>query len=219
MSLHRRAAKRDENEPTLVDTLEAHGCVVWRLSGKGLPDLLVMRKGRKWLADVKMPGKPTTKPQEDLWEEAATKARCAVFILRTPEDAVAMLNDALPPWEPSLRHPCTVEGKLKPASNPTPRKGGSAKARAKGRHALKVYQHCAVEGCERGEKCGKIGTGGMGHAIRPLAENYTPPRSTTVDAAKEAEAFAPPVDGFHPCAHNGCEMLVKGSDTCMEHDL
>lgn len=100
MSIHRRAAKRDANEPNIIKALRAYDCVVWQLSGKGIPDLLVMRKGKMWLADVKMPGKPTTTPQEELWEEAATKAHRAVFILRTPEDAVAMLNDTLPPWEP-----------------------------------------------------------------------------------------------------------------------
>jgi hypothetical protein len=101
MSVHRYAAKRDENEPDIIKALRANGCVVWQLSGKGIPDLLVLHKGKKWLADVKMPGKPTTKPQEDAWEEAATKARCSVFILRTPEDAVKMLNNALQPWEPA----------------------------------------------------------------------------------------------------------------------
>lgn len=113
MSRYRKGAggKRDENEPAIIKALRAHGCVVWQLSGKGIPDLLVLHRKGRWLADVKMPGKPTTKPQEDAWDEAATKARCAVFILRSPEDAVAMLNNALAPWGPD-RHE-RVPGGLK----------------------------------------------------------------------------------------------------------
>lgn len=201
MSVHRYAAKRDENEPDIIKALRAHGCVVWQLSGKGIPDLLVLQKGKKWLADVKMPGKPTTKPQEDAWEEAATKARCSVFILRTPEDAARMLNNALHPWEPAppevvfcIAMGCGEyprHGTLHCARH-APRKGDAAKRRKT--PALKVYQHCSVNGCERGERCGKVvaTSTGMGHAIRPLSESYTPPRSKPVDAAKEAEGtFAP----------------------------
>src|SRR4051812_1204962 len=98
MSLHRRAAKRDKAEGVIIRTLEANGCVVWPLSGAGVPDLLVMRNGRTWLADVKDGKGKATPAQEKKWEEAATKARVAVFVLRAPEDAAAMLNSALPPW-------------------------------------------------------------------------------------------------------------------------
>lgn len=235
MSRYRKGAggKRDENEPAIIKALRAHGCVVWQLSGKGIPDLIVLRKRKKWLADVKMPGKPTTEAQEELWEEAATKAQCAVFILRTPEDAVKMLNNELAPWQPATPR-IGNDGRLvladlkgnarmvevarrmranEPVYGNTPRKGDAAKARK--RPALKVYQHCSVDGCERGERCGKVATStGMGHAIRPLEANYTPPRSKPVahrsdceqvyhkddrepctcgalDAAKEAEVFAP----------------------------
>jgi len=154
VSIHRYAAKRDANEPAIIDMLRAHGCVVWQLSGKGITDLLVMRKGKKWLADVKMPGKPTTEAQEELWEKAATKAQCAVFILRTPADAVAMLNNALAPWEPT---PCTW-----------------------GHPGCKIRHSMSPEDATR------RGTG------TKSGRSYTPPRSTPVDAAKEAEAFAPP---------------------------
>lgn len=183
--LARHNAKRDENEPKIVEALEAHGCVVWRLSGKGLPDLLVMRKRRVYLADVKMPGKPTTDPQEKAWEEAATKACCSVFILRTPEDAVKMLNDALPPWEPET----SVEGK-----DFTTLPGGYKK-----RH------RCGKNGCRRLRPC--VTHDDTQTARRLMQENYTPPRSTFVDAAKEAEAFAPPVTEWRCDRHDDVDCL------------
>jgi hypothetical protein len=165
--LARHNAKRDENEPKIVETLEAHGCVVWRLSGKGLPDLLVMRKRRVYLADVKMPGKRTTPAQEELWEEAATKANVAVFILRTPEDAVAMLNDALQPWEPKQpRAQVLAALKARVQARLAARKGDAAKAKE---------------------------PMGMGHAIRDQDPPWLKERvQRAVDAAKEAEAFASP---------------------------
>lgn len=206
MSRYRKGAggKRDENEPAIIKVLRAHGCVVWPLSGKGIPDLLVMRKGKKWLADVKMLGRPTTKPQEDAWEEAATKANVSVFILRTPEDATKMLNNALEPWEPaepkrlSPSHSCKNCEGIQPETclvNPhrIPRKSDAAKARTEGRKRLD-FERDAVTGLP--------------------AAYYTPPRSTPVDAAKEAEVFAPPATGdFTPCTRTGCESIRRRGGT------
>lgn len=193
MSVHRYAAKRDENEPDIIKALRAHGCVVWQLSGKGIPDLLVLHKGKKWLADVKMPGKPTTTPQEDAWEEAATKARCSVFILRTPEDATKMLNNALQPWEPATSGE-GVEFTTLP--------GGWKK-----RH------RCGKNGCRRLRPC--VTHDDTQTTRRLVEENYTPPRSKPVDAAKEAEVFAPPPKRL-PCLApdklNGAGDQFPGSD-------
>lgn len=150
MSLHRRAAKRDAAEPAIVSALEALGCIVWRVSGKGLPDLIVLRAGKKWLADVKGPKEKPTPAQEETWEEAATKARCAVFILRTSEDAQKMLNNALRPWEPDhvtkdkaaaaaygvAYDPDLDRAAAEAKAERRPRKGDAAKARAKGRSRL-----------------------------------------------------------------------------------
>ncbi len=51
----RRAARRDEAEPPIVDALEAVGASVQRLAVKGVPDLLVGWRGRMWLLEVKLP--------------------------------------------------------------------------------------------------------------------------------------------------------------------
>lgn len=169
MSLHRRAAKRDANEPGIIRVLVAHGCVVWQLSGNGIPDLLVMRNGKTWIADVKNGPSVATKAQKERWEEAASKAGCPVFILRAPEDAVAMLNDALAPWEPAAA---------------TRARPGHATPKGMGMH---LHSHDLPDGRLRNPPTTGAKAGRMDYV-----EAYTPPRSTPVDAAMEAEAFAPP---------------------------
>jgi len=48
-------AKRDANELGIVRALETIGCRVQRLSGGGMPDLLVAFKNVNVLVEVKMP--------------------------------------------------------------------------------------------------------------------------------------------------------------------
>lgn len=56
-SIPRRNAKRDANEPEIVAALVATGCKVWPLSDEGIPDLLVLSPGNKWLLlEVKRTG-------------------------------------------------------------------------------------------------------------------------------------------------------------------
>lgn len=164
MSLHRRAAKRDAAEPAIVSALEALGCVVWRVSGKGLPDLIVLRAGKKWLADVKGPKEKPTPAQAASWTVALAFARCAVFILRTPEDAKKMLNNALQPWEPDLDMPAPIVKMSKAEMvKRFPRKGDAAKA-------------------EAFPKGGAMDPATASGALKKFYPNYTPPRSTSVDA-------------------------------------
>lgn len=58
MSLHRRAARRDENEREIIDALERCGAQVKQLSGEGVPDLLVAYRHRTYLLGVKAPDGP-----------------------------------------------------------------------------------------------------------------------------------------------------------------
>lgn len=58
MSLHRRAARRDDNEPAIIEALEAIGADVRQLSGARVPDLLVGYRGRSVLLGVKAPDGP-----------------------------------------------------------------------------------------------------------------------------------------------------------------
>jgi hypothetical protein len=58
LALHRRAAKRDDNEVEIVTALRRVGADVRRLSGAGVPDLLVGFRCRTLLLGVKRPDGP-----------------------------------------------------------------------------------------------------------------------------------------------------------------
>ncbi len=64
MSVHRQAARRDICEPAIVKVLEFAGCIVYRISGEGVPDLLIScpwYPAENFLLECKTPkiGKPT----------------------------------------------------------------------------------------------------------------------------------------------------------------
>lgn len=68
MSARGRAARRDANEPEIVRALQAVGCDVWRVSGPGLPDLLVRRAGRLYAFEVKTGrGRRTAAQEQSDW--------------------------------------------------------------------------------------------------------------------------------------------------------
>lgn len=89
MSIHRRAAKRDQNEPAIVQALESMGALVERTS-KPL-DLIVSVQGVIALADVKAPrtGRLTDDQREfiDKWADAP------IYLLRTVDDAERMVHE------------------------------------------------------------------------------------------------------------------------------
>lgn len=89
MSIHRRAAKRDANEPEIVEALEGMGAIV-ELTNKPL-DMLVNVNGVIALADVKDPkrGRITDDQQAfiEKWDGAP------IYILRTVEDAERMVHE------------------------------------------------------------------------------------------------------------------------------
>lgn len=53
MSLSRKNPRRDANEKGIVEALEAVGAAVFRLSGAGVPDLLVHFRGRWQPLEIK----------------------------------------------------------------------------------------------------------------------------------------------------------------------
>ena len=59
----RRAAKVDTNQAEIVQNLRGLGCTVQSIAsmGRGVPDLLVGWKGKKYLFEVKDPAKPPSK--------------------------------------------------------------------------------------------------------------------------------------------------------------
>jgi hypothetical protein len=89
VSLHRHNPARDENEPEIVAALEKVGALVLRLSGPGLPDLLVFKNRRPgWvLLEVKRRGAKLTPAQRELQERCLEKG-APLHIVTTPAQAV-----------------------------------------------------------------------------------------------------------------------------------
>lgn len=84
MSIHRRAAKRDQNEGEIVSVLQAAGATVLPLSGDGVPDLAVFFHSRWHMLEVKTP-KGRLRPTQD-WHESISPD--AVHIVRTWQEAL-----------------------------------------------------------------------------------------------------------------------------------
>lgn len=89
MSIYRKAAKRDANEPEIVQALEGMGALVER-TDKPL-DLIVNVLGVIALADVKDPKRGRLTPAQveflDQW------AGAPIYVLKTTDDAVRMVNE------------------------------------------------------------------------------------------------------------------------------
>lgn len=89
MSIHRRAAKRDKNEPEIVQALVGMGALV-ELTSKPL-DMLVNVNGVIALADVKDPKRGRITDDQQTFIEKWNGA--PIYLLRTPDDAVKMVNE------------------------------------------------------------------------------------------------------------------------------
>lgn len=90
MTINRQAAKRDENEPDVVDALVLLGCSVDRVpGGEGRPDLIVGDDGEDTRMEVKMPGKtlnPKQKTYHREWKGAP------IHVVFTPAEAVYIIE-------------------------------------------------------------------------------------------------------------------------------
>lgn len=84
----RTAARRDTNERTIIDHLEAAGCEVMQLSARGCADLLVFKpsNGLLRLIEVKRPKGKLTEAQ------AAAFPRWPVWVCRTPAQALEAMG-------------------------------------------------------------------------------------------------------------------------------
>ena len=90
MSLNRRNPARDLNEAEIVDALFTAGCFVSRISGPGVPDLLVGHQGRWILMEVKHKTGTLT-PKQIEWWDAATGLDLPIEVVRSAEEALALL--------------------------------------------------------------------------------------------------------------------------------
>jgi hypothetical protein len=85
MTLHRRNPRRDGNEAEIVEALQKRGFSVARVSGAGIPDLVVGKGDRLWLVEVKAP-KGKYKPAQILWR--TRWAGPAPITLRSVDEAL-----------------------------------------------------------------------------------------------------------------------------------
>ena len=81
-----QARKRDANEDQIVVALEFWGVDVWRLSGKGVPDLLTHWRGR-WLPIEVKSTKGTLTP-----EQVKTQQRAPFPVVHSVDEALALFS-------------------------------------------------------------------------------------------------------------------------------
>lgn len=136
MSLHRQAAKRDENEPAIRGRLRAHGWHTEQVSGKGMPDLIGWSRHRNnvLLLETKMPGEGPTTAQVAKWTGLLERG-IRVHVLRTDADVDMLVVGRLEPWTPGG----TVAA---PATKGMAHIPGVSKARTAG--GLCLMDHCLI---------------------------------------------------------------------------
>lgn len=89
MSIHRRAAKRDDNEDEIIKALKQVGCSVSQLSGTGVPDLLVGFRQHTYLLEVKE-RKGTFTAAQKWWHE--TWLGQPAVVVRSVEEALRAIG-------------------------------------------------------------------------------------------------------------------------------
>lgn len=96
----RRDAKRDDNEADIVEALTRCGHLVQRISGAGVPDLLVYShsQGRLLLLEVKdgskTPSARKLTPAQQEWHRAWQSA--PIYVVESVDDALSACNKRLP---------------------------------------------------------------------------------------------------------------------------
>jgi hypothetical protein len=88
----RRNARRDANEPAVIDALEAVGYLVQPISMPGVADLLVLRHRVLSLVEVKdgsrKPSEQRLTPKQILWHARWREA--PLYTVRSVEEALAL---------------------------------------------------------------------------------------------------------------------------------
>lgn len=92
MSLNRYNARRDENEPEIVDALIAVGALVMRISGKGQPDLLVCFRKQLYVFEVKRPKTRTQAAGRATKAQDARSEEWPVSLVRSGNEALRVIG-------------------------------------------------------------------------------------------------------------------------------
>jgi hypothetical protein len=107
MSLHRYAARRDDNEPEIRARFARHGWHTEQVSGAGMPDLiawppehghpLTWPRQSALLVDVKTPTGGFKPAQVKKWTALASKG-IPVYVARTEAEVDAIVGGTAEPW-------------------------------------------------------------------------------------------------------------------------
>jgi len=81
------ASRRDANEAGIIRALRIAGALVWQISAKDVPDLLVGFRGRWHLLEVKRPGEDLSPGQREFFL-ACEQATLPVQVVYSSEDAL-----------------------------------------------------------------------------------------------------------------------------------
>lgn len=91
MSINRYNPQRDSNEPEIIKAYESLGCSVHRVSGTGVPDLLIGYKGFCEVVEVKTKKGKLTKEQAKFKIEFNGEYR----VVREVEDVINHVNELI----------------------------------------------------------------------------------------------------------------------------
>lgn len=89
MSIHRHAARSDENQPQIIEALRNAGAKVYHI--RQPLDLLVAFRGKFYVMEVKTPTGTLSPSQKDVIQEMAY-AGCWPNLVRSPEDALRAIG-------------------------------------------------------------------------------------------------------------------------------
>lgn len=90
MSINRYNAKRDKNEPEIVKALQAVGALVVRVSGRGVPDTLVIFREQAFLLEIKGEKGTLTEPQVEFFKLVGRVAN--IGVVRSIDEALAFIG-------------------------------------------------------------------------------------------------------------------------------
>jgi hypothetical protein len=88
----RRAAKRDTSEKSIIAALKKRNCSITQLSQRGVLDLLVGTPDKRFILMECKTG--NGKLEDDQEKFIKIHSGCPMFVVRTPEEAIAALEAA-----------------------------------------------------------------------------------------------------------------------------